>query len=53
MREYGWNSFKDLIFRNPAVVDQVRFQTYLPRFSLKVYHIIITLNKTEEVGACL
>ncbi|KAM9361732.1 sodium- and chloride-dependent neutral and basic amino acid transporter B(0+)-like [Symphorus nematophorus] len=22
MREYGWNSFKDLIFRNPAVVDQ-------------------------------
>lgn len=25
MREYGWNSVKDLIFRNPAVVDQVRF----------------------------
>ncbi|XP_067362153.1 sodium- and chloride-dependent neutral and basic amino acid transporter B(0+) [Channa argus] len=22
MRKYGWNSFKDLIFRNPAVVDQ-------------------------------
>ncbi|XP_049433594.1 sodium- and chloride-dependent neutral and basic amino acid transporter B(0+) [Epinephelus fuscoguttatus] len=22
MREYSWNSFKDLIFRNPAVVDQ-------------------------------
>ncbi|XP_027134652.1 sodium- and chloride-dependent neutral and basic amino acid transporter B(0+) [Larimichthys crocea] len=22
MKEYGWNSFKDLIFRNPAAVDQ-------------------------------
>uniref|UniRef100_A0A8C4DCH7 Transporter n=1 Tax=Dicentrarchus labrax TaxID=13489 RepID=A0A8C4DCH7_DICLA len=22
MREYGWNTFKDFIFRNPAVVDQ-------------------------------
>ncbi|XP_039971582.1 sodium- and chloride-dependent neutral and basic amino acid transporter B(0+) [Xiphias gladius] len=22
MRKHGWNSFKDLIFRNPAVVDQ-------------------------------
>lgn len=35
MKEYGWNNFKDFIFRNPAVVDQVRFPTCFSRFSLE------------------
>lgn len=35
MRKYGWSSFKDLIFRNPAVVDQVGLQTCLTRLSLE------------------
>lgn len=53
MRKYGWKSFKDLIFRNPAVVDQVGLQTCLTRLSFIVYHTIVTLNKTEELSACL
>lgn len=34
MRKYRWNDFKDLIFGNPAVVDQVGSQTCITRLSL-------------------
>lgn len=27
MKEYGWNTIKGLIFRNPSVDEQVRFKT--------------------------
>lgn len=32
MKEYSWNNFKDLVFGNPAVVKEVRFQTSFALF---------------------
>lgn len=33
MRKYGWSTFKDLIFKNPAVDEQVGYLTALMKIT--------------------